>query len=147
MAINWHSRAAKLFPELIRDLKTFTYNLESTVSARFYGMPKIHKSPMGLRPIVSSMNSPFHEFSRCSTSRVFFLVSWDPQALYTSLPSDTCLLAISWWVRDNNYRYIILDGLKLLMTHNWFEFGDSFWCQTHGAARGGPVAPPYANLF
>lgn len=176
MITNWHSRAVKRFPELIRDLKIVTYNLDTTVPARFYGMPKIHKSPMGLRPIVSSVNSPFHGLSkwldfmlqpyikRCShiltSSKELlsqlksltlptgcFLVSWDAQTLYTSIPNDKGLLAISWWLRDDKYRDIILEGLKLLMTHNWFEFGDTFWRQTHGAAMGTPVAPSYANLY
>ncbi|MGL5624125.1 reverse transcriptase domain-containing protein [Cetobacterium sp.] len=37
---------------------------KSTLAPRFYGLPKIHKPTMPLRPIVDGINSPSHELAR-----------------------------------------------------------------------------------
>ncbi|UIZ24328.1 hypothetical protein KXD40_008343 [Peronospora effusa] len=176
MVLNWHFRVSKKYPELVRNIKIVIHTIDTTIPARFYGMPKIHKTPMGFRPIVASINSPLHGLSKwidymlqpyilnCShilqsSNRLLpqlsdlqipsdsLLTTWDATSLYTSIPNSEGLQAISWWLRDSKYRDIILEGITILMNHNWFEFGDTCWRQTRGAAMGTPAAPSYANLY
>ena len=40
-----------------------------------------------------------------------------------------------------------MDALRLLMTKNVFQFGDTFWLQKVGTAMGAPPAPPWATIF
>ena len=37
--------------------------------------------------------------------------------------------------------------LSFCLTHNFFLFDDTFYCQTQGAAMGACFSPSYANLF
>ena len=40
-----------------------------------------------------------------------------------------------------------MDALRLLMTNNVFQFGDTYWLQKMGTAMGAPPAPPWAIIF
>ena len=40
-----------------------------------------------------------------------------------------------------------MDALRLLMTNNVFQFGDTFWLQKVDIAMGAPPAPPWATIF
>ena len=40
-----------------------------------------------------------------------------------------------------------MDALRLLMTNNLFQFGDTYWLQKLGTAMGAPTAPPWATIF
>ena len=40
-----------------------------------------------------------------------------------------------------------MDALRLLMTNNVFQFGDTFWLQKVGTAMEAPPAPPCATIF
>ena len=40
-----------------------------------------------------------------------------------------------------------MDTLRLLMTNNVFQFGDTYWLQKVGTAMGVPPAPPWATIF
>ena len=40
-----------------------------------------------------------------------------------------------------------MDALRLLMTNNVFQFGDTFWLQKVGTAMGAPPAPPWVTIF
>ena len=40
-----------------------------------------------------------------------------------------------------------MDALRLLMTNNVLQFGDTFWLQKVGIAMGAPPAPPWATIF
>ena len=42
---------------------------------------------------------------------------------------------------------VLMDALKLIMTNNVFQFGDTYWLQKVGAAMGAPPAPPWATIL
>ena len=42
---------------------------------------------------------------------------------------------------------VLMDALRLRMTNNAFQFGDTFWLQKVGTAMGAPPAPPWATIF
>ncbi|XP_073442130.1 uncharacterized protein [Dendrobates tinctorius] len=48
---------------------------------------------------------------------------------------------------DRNVIEFCIELLTLVLTKNYFLFGDTFYLQTKGTAMGSNVAPPYANTF
>ena len=40
-----------------------------------------------------------------------------------------------------------MDELRLLMTNNFFQFGDTYWIQKVVTAMGAPPAPQWATIF
>ena len=42
---------------------------------------------------------------------------------------------------------VLMDALRLLMTNNVFQFGDTYWLQKVGTAMGDPPEPPWATIF
>ena len=42
---------------------------------------------------------------------------------------------------------VLMDALRLLMTNNVYQFGDTSWLQKVGTAMGAPPAPPLATIF
>ena len=42
---------------------------------------------------------------------------------------------------------VMMDSLRLLMTNNVFQFGDTYWLQKVGTAMGAPPDPPWATIF
>ena len=79
----------------------------------------------------------------------------DIKSLYTNLSKDLVFSAIEYWV-DRYYNLIpilqrfglqfILDGLEIILNHNYFFFADEFYQQIHGFAMGTKAAVNCANL-
>ena len=81
------------------------------------------------------------------------LVSFDVVNLYSNIPHDFGIEAISFWL--NKYpkvlpnrisKKFVLDGIKLILENNSFCFNDSYFLQTKGTTMGTKFAPIYATL-
>ena len=109
-------------------------------ASRFYGLPKIHKPAVPIRPIVSYINSPLYQLSRyiadilrpytklnhqhCKNSNAFsqfirqqtidpdeIIISFDVESLYTNIPITDALLVIKDLL---NYDTTLQDRTNLL---------------------------------
>ncbi|XP_062576664.1 uncharacterized protein LOC134238563 [Saccostrea cucullata] len=81
------------------------------------------------------------------------LVSFDVTSLYTNIPHNLGLEAISFWIdkhpdviQPRFSKEFILEGLKIVLQNNHFFFDDKYYLQTKGTAMGTKVAPTYATL-
>ena len=81
------------------------------------------------------------------------LVSFDIVSLYSNIPHDLGLEAISFWLDKfpeliaNRYnKAFITDALKIVLENNIFSFNNNYFKQIKGTAMGTKVAPTYATL-
>lgn len=86
-------------------------------------------------------------------SQESILVSFDVESLYSNIPHDLGLEAISFWI--NKYpdelpnrisNAFVLEGIKIILENNNFQFNDEYFIQTKGTAMGSKFAPIYATL-
>ena len=76
----------------------------------------------------------------------------DATSMYTNIDTDAAIAAIHDYIMRNQAQFPYLpltpltEALELLMKHNVFQFGDTFWKQLSGTAMGAPPAPTYANV-
>lgn len=160
--------------ELNEDLKKSLIPREK--SSRFpklYGLPKIHKKEIPLRPIVSSIGSPLQSLSKylakclqpavekadsfVKNSEHFvkiiesqkldkndILVSFDIVSLFTNIPINEAL---------NTVREIcqppedIINLIEHCLNNTFFLFDSKTFKQIKGAPMGSSLSPPIANLF
>ncbi len=82
-------------------------------------------------------------------------VSFDVTSLYTNISHELGIRAISYWLdnftsSETNHSRIskkfILDGLKLVLENNTFQFNRMHFKQISGTAMGTKMAPTYATL-
>lgn len=75
----------------------------------------------------------------------------DAISMYTNIDTDHALTTISAFLRKLDIKTInteaVIHGLTIIMRHNDFKFGDTFWVQQSGTAMGTPPAPTYATLY
>ena len=81
------------------------------------------------------------------------LVSFEIVSLYSNIPHDLGLEAISFWLDKfpeliaNRYnKAFITDALKIVLENNIFSFNNNYFKQIKGTAMGTEVAPTYATL-
>lgn len=71
--------------------------------------------------------------------------------LYTSIQHTKGIQAVSKFLDGHNYdtlsKSFCLDLLELVLTNNFFLFGDQFYIQKQGTAMGCNMAPPYAKIY
>jgi hypothetical protein len=82
------------------------------------------------------------------------LFSVDAVSMYSNIDTAHGLDVIAQWLRlykaelPENYPGDMLNAaLKLVMSDNIFQFGDTFWRQLRGTAMGTSTAVHYANLY
>ena len=76
----------------------------------------------------------------------------DITSMYTNIKTGAALHRIGQFALENRDHLtvppaVLMDALRLLMTNNVFQFGDTFWLQKVGKAMGAPPAPPWATIF
>jgi len=81
------------------------------------------------------------------------LVSFDIVSLYTNIPHDLGIEAISYWLSKNPEllgsrfdKMFIIESLKIILENNIFVFNNKYYNQRKGTAMGTKVAPTYATL-
>ena len=72
--------------------------------------------------------------------------------MYTNTKTGPALYHIGQFALNNEEHLtvppaVFMDVLHLLMTHNIFQFGDTYWLQKLGTAMGAPPAPTWATIF
>ena len=72
--------------------------------------------------------------------------------MYTNIKTGPALHRIGQFSHNNGEHLtvppaVLMDVLRLLMTNNVFQLGDTYWLQKVGTAMGAPPAPPWATIF
>ena len=80
------------------------------------------------------------------------LIICDVKYMYTNIRTVPDLHRIGRFVLDNKKHLaippaVLMDNLRLLITNNVLQFGDTYWLQKVGTLMGGPPAPPWATIF
>ena len=72
--------------------------------------------------------------------------------MYTNIDTNTALNAIEDYLTENQHKFPtlpvtpVMEALEIIMRHNVFQFGDTYWLQKKGTAMGAPPACSYANI-
>ena len=143
---------------------------------KLYGLPKIHKTNVPLRPIVSQIDTPTyrlakhvakvlsplrgHTTSHVKDSYQFIsdikdlhitddetLVSFDVQSLFTCLPLQDCINITKRRLTENHLRIEYADLLEHCLKAGYLLWDDQFYVQLEGVAMGSPVSPVVADIF
>ena len=151
---------------------------------QMYFLKKIHKNPIGVRPIVSGCGGPTENISQLidlnlkphipkiksylkDSSHLISLlestlipknstlVTIDVKSLYLNIPHREGINAVlnrlypTQELADqmNIPPNTIVDLLKIVLEHNYFQFADTMYHQVQGTAMGTKMAPSYANIF
>ena len=138
---------------------------------RLYGLPKIHKTGVPLRPIVSAIGSPTYLVAKFLASLLRphvgqtesyikdsahfiqkigdlhlepedLLISFDVISLFTKVPVQESLQYISQLFRQD-----ITEIFRACLTTSYFLWDQEFYEQTDGVAMGSPLSPMVANFF
>ena len=87
----------------------------------------------------------------CSSTRLF---SCDAVSMYTNINTKHALDEITAFLQTSPIpkklslnTAAIIRAIDIIMNHNVFRFGDTYWVQLCGTAMGTPPAPMYATLY
>lgn len=176
LVISYHAKVLRHSGRDKKSLAIIIDELDSRGIGRFYGLIKIHKNPIAIRPIVSGSNGILTGLSRWLDNELqpyvknlqsyvknsdqviddiknikpqenHLCFTADASSLYTSIPIEEALKYISIMITDHPLAKWIIDGLRLVMKLNFFEFDGKFYKQLRGTAMGTPVAPSFASLY
>lgn len=141
------------------------------VIPRIYGLPKIHKEGVPLRPIVNTIGSPTYElakyvakilktlvgntYSFIKDSNDFvkliknkrvdkddILVSFDVVSLFTKIPLDGAVYVIKMATNPKTTQLV-----EICLRSTFFSFQDHYYEQIYGVAMGSPLSPIVAKLY
>ena len=114
----------------------------------------ISELPFALKSSDELHHQLVNECALPSTARFFTM---DAVSMYTNIDTKHALKVITNYLSspdgliDCNKHLInsaaLMEGLKIVMEHNVFRFGDTYWVQLSGTAMGTPPAPAYATLY
>jgi hypothetical protein len=138
---------------------------------RLYGLPKIHKKGVPLRPTVNNIGAPTYQLSKYlagllsqltgnlahhvknSFQFVQILESLRVQPEYLMISSDVVSYFINVPIVDSlellshHFEDDILALFKHVLTSTYFCFDGQFYEQTDGVAMGSPISLVIANFF
>lgn len=107
--------------------------------------------PFALRSSMDLISS-LQNLGKIPTTARFF--TCDATSMYTNIDTDHALTVIHTFLKQSNLPAsesfnvdALMAALRIVMQHNVFRFGDTFWLQTSGTAMGTPPAPMYATLY
>ena len=138
---------------------------------RLYGLPKIHKDGVPLRPIVSNIGAPTYQLAKhlsgllnqltgrtahhVKNSFHFIeileslqikpgdlMVSFDVVSLFTKVPVEESLTLLK-----QHFNNEILALYKHVLTSTYFCIDGQYYEQTDGVAMGSPLSPVIANFY
>ena len=112
-----------------------------------------------IKPLVIHVKSYIRDsidfLQKCSRSanEKTILCTFDVKSLYTIIPHEYGLRAISFWL-DKHHATIssrfpkafIMKSVQFILTNNNFKFNNEFFLQLIGTAMGTDMAPTYATL-
>jgi hypothetical protein len=83
------------------------------------------------------------------------LFTCDAQSMYTNIDTKVAIKLIADYLRSPSSPCYclgigidaVIKALEIVMSHNVFKFGDTYWLQQRGTAMGTPPAPMFATLF
>lgn len=82
------------------------------------------------------------------------LFTVDATSMYTNIDTTHAIQVISEFLKNSPITEIemintsaVMDAIRIIMNHNLFTFGNTFWVQLSGTAMGTPPAPMYATLY
>ncbi|XP_047989338.1 uncharacterized protein LOC125228720 [Leguminivora glycinivorella] len=145
-------------------------------SPKLYGLPKVHKANVPLRPIVSQIASPTYDLAKhvasvlqplvgktssfVKDSRHFvdilkdvklepddIMVSFDVESLFTNVPVKECLEVVRTRLADNEILESVMVLLRNCLEGSYFLYRQKHYLQIDGVAMGSPVAPVLANIW
>ncbi|UYV77066.1 hypothetical protein LAZ67_14003110 [Cordylochernes scorpioides] len=156
------------------ELQGFLSNLHG--QAYIYGLPKVHKLNIPLRPIVAfhlSPTAPLAQFlakiiipilkeGAASTSisstpkfldhiqKYRFMISFDVINLYPSLPHSLILECAKEFLRTHGYTADLISKLSTLisicLSNSIFNFDKCYYRQTKGTPMGSPLSSPLSEI-
>ncbi|KAI8519660.1 hypothetical protein Bbelb_029170 [Branchiostoma belcheri] len=141
----------KLQTEGVLDRATYLkLNPTTEQPPAFYGLPKIHKQSVPLRPIVFSIGSVTYELAEDDET----ITSYDVCSLFTSIPPKEAVSVVREALeaddtladRTNLSVNQVCELLELLGC-TYFTYKGQFYQQMHGCAMGSPVSPIVVNLY
>jgi hypothetical protein len=138
---------------------------------RLYGLPKIHKLGLPLRPTVSTTGSPTYRLAQhlarllsghtghspnhiknsiefvqvLSSIQVAtheIMVSFDIVSLFTKVPIRATMDLLG-----RHFEEDVLGLFRHVLTTSYFTFHGQFYGQTDGVAMGSPLSPVIANFY
>jgi hypothetical protein len=141
------------------------------ITPRIYGLPKIHKEGIPLRPIVNTIRSPTYELAKyvakilgplvghtesfIKDSNNFIntiknekmkpndtLISFDVVSLFTEIPLNDAILLVK-EVADP----VTTKLAEVCLLSTFFSYQGECYEQTSGVAMGSPLSPIVANLY
>ncbi|XP_046387267.1 uncharacterized protein LOC124156652 [Ischnura elegans] len=142
---------------------------------RFYGLPKVHKEGIPLRPIVSQIDAPTYHLARylarhlqphmgktsshVKNSADFveilqgvtmedkdIMVSFDVESLFTNVPIDDSLEIIR-GLQTKGFPEDYANLVEFCLRKTYFTWNGQIYEQAEGASMGSPLTPVVANLF
>ena len=148
---------------------------DDTSIQNIYFLPKVHKHPLKLRPIVSCSGGPTERASRyldgllqpharrvdsyvansidvvrrlreLTLPRDTTLVSLDVESLYTNITHPLAIKAFTKRFESHPKFVFLLDLFKFVLSNNVFEFDGQCFRQTCGIAMGTSLAPALATI-